>query len=272
MSHSPNIPLLNYSCHSSEFREGESFTFFHSIGIVLSGAMELNNGQKKKIFRKGELFSSGKNHLLKFIKLPAEDGEFKSLSLYFDEQVLRDFSHEYGYTSERKQHSEAFTSFPKNEELIIFIQSLLGYEKLLNNNEKTTLLRIKQKEALTLLLEYDNSLKNTLFDFSEPHKVDLEAFMNKNFRFNVHLNKFAYLTGRSLATFKRDFQKIFGISPRQWLQQKRLEEANYLITQKGKSVSEIYLDLGFENLSHFSFAFKRQFGFAPTTRQSKKIF
>ena len=50
-----------------------------------------------------------------------------------------------------------------------FIQSLLGYEKLLNNNEKTALLRIKQKEALTLLLEYDNSLKNTLFDFSRSH-------------------------------------------------------------------------------------------------------
>lgn len=123
MERSSNIPLLNYSCHSSEFREGESFTLYHSLGIVLSGAMELNDGQKKAIFKKGDLFSSEKNHLLKFIKLPAEDGEFKSLSLYFDEQVLRDFSHEHGYTSEKKQHSEAFISFPKNEELIIFIQS-----------------------------------------------------------------------------------------------------------------------------------------------------
>lgn len=27
--------------------------------------------------------------------------------------------------------------------------------------------------------------------------------------------------------------------------------------------SEIYVDLGFEDLSHFSYAFKKQFGFSP---------
>jgi AraC-like DNA-binding protein len=107
-------------------------------------------------------------------------------------------------------------------------------------------------------------LKDILFDFSDPYKIDLEAFMNKNFHFNVTLDRFAYLTGRSLATFKRDFQKTFNTSPRNWLQQRRLQEAYYLITEKGKTTSDIYLDLGFENLSHFSFAFKKQFGYAPT--------
>lgn len=147
------------------------------------------------------------------------------------------------------------------------MQSLLSYKELLNAKKRTALLRIKQKEALMLLLEYDPTLKDVLFDFSEPYKIDLEAFMNRNFRFNVHLDRFACLTGRSLATFKRDFQKIFGTAPRRWLQQKRLQEAHYLITQKGKAASDIYLDLGFENLSHFSFAFKKQYGSTPSTLQ-----
>ncbi len=264
MNEDTNIPLVNFSCHASEFREGENFTFYHSLGIVLSGMMELNNGKRKKQFKKGALYSSRKNHLLKFVKQPPIGGEFRSLSLYFDEKVLRDFSLEFGYTADKKQELPAFISFPPNKELTSFMQSLLSYEQLLNADKRTVLLRIKQKEALMLLLAHDPSLKDILFDFSEPHKIDLEAFMNKNFRFNVHLDRFAYLTGRSLATFKRDFQKIFGTAPRQWLQQKRLKEAHYLITQKGKATSDIYLDLGFENLSHFSFAFKKQFGFAPS--------
>lgn len=269
MNNLSDIPLLNYSCHSSEFREGESFTIYHSFGIVLSGSMELNDGQRKKLYKKGDLYTSQRNHLLKFIKLPDKNGEFRSLNLYFDEKVLRDFSDEYGYSSEKKQNPSAFCSFPKNKELLSFISSLLGYEKLLNNNKISPLLRIKQKEALVLLLAYDISLKDILFDFSEPHKIDLEAFMNKNFRFNVHLDRFAYLTGRSLTTFKRDFQKIFNVPPRQWLQQRRLHEARYLITQKDKVASDIYLDLGFENLSHFSFVFKKQFGFNPSELQNK---
>ena len=51
-----------------------------------------------------------------------------------------------------------------------------------------------------------------LFDFNEPFKIDLEAYMNMNYTFNVPMEKFAKLTGRSLATFKRDFKKIFNAS------------------------------------------------------------
>jgi hypothetical protein len=47
-----------------------------------------------------------------------------------------------------------------------------------------------------------------LANFEEPGKIDLADYMEKNFMFNLPLEKFAYLTGRSLTTFKRDFSKI----------------------------------------------------------------
>lgn len=123
---------------------------------------------------------------------------------------------------------------------------------------------LKVKEAVLLLLYTMPELEEFLFDFSEPYKIDLEKFMLNNFHYNIPIEKFAMLTGRSLAGFKRDFQKIFGISPRHWLQEKRLAEARYLIEHKNKKASAIYLDLGFESLSHFSHAFKKKFGKTPT--------
>jgi AraC-like DNA-binding protein len=90
--------------------------------------------------------------------------------------------------------------------------------------------------------------------------------MLRNFQFNVPVEKFAQLTGRSLAGFKRDFQKTFGLPPRQWLQHKRLTEAKHLIESKNSRPSAIYLDLGFESLSHFSHSFKKKFGRAPTEK------
>jgi AraC-like DNA-binding protein len=56
------------------------------------------------------------------------------------------------------------------------------------------------------------------------------------------------------------------MSPRHWLQVKRLTEARHLIEKKNRKPSEIYLDLGFESLSHFSHSFKKRFGKAPTER------
>lgn len=78
------------------------------------------------------------------------------------------------------------------------------------------------------------------------------------------MERFAYLTGRSLSAFKRDFAAIFSDTPGRWLVQRRLQEAHFLIEKKGQKPSDIYLDLGFEDLSHFSFAFKKRFGKSPS--------
>src|SRR5690606_20172711 len=92
-----------------------------------------------------------------------------------------------------------------------YFNSLMPYfaqpEKL-----TATLAHLKTSEAIELLLRKP-ALKNFLFDFSEPHKIDLEAYMNRDFTYNIHLEKFAKLTGPSLSTFKRDFAKIYDTTP-----------------------------------------------------------
>jgi len=99
----------------------------------------------------------------------------------------------------------------------------------------------------------------------QPGKLDLVEFMEKNYMFNLSLEKFGYLTGRSLTTFKKDFEKVFQSTPGKWLTHKRLQLAHYQILEKKRKPSDVYIDVGFENLSHFSFAFKKQFGYNPTS-------
>jgi len=123
---------------------------------------------------------------------------------------------------------------------------------------------VKREELLIILLQQQPELAGLFFDFGIPQKINIEEFMNRNFRFNVNVERFAHLTGRSLSAFKRDFKVIFNETPSRWLVQKRLQEAYFLINKKNDKPVEIYLDLGFEALSHFSFAFKKQFGITPS--------
>ncbi|WP_448698892.1 helix-turn-helix domain-containing protein [Mucilaginibacter sp. AW1-3] len=261
---SKSLPIL-YSCYATRNREGEQFVADHVFSYQISGTLTLNDGDKNYTFSEGEYRFIRKNQLLKFNKQPPAGGEFKTLSVYLDQQTLRNFSMEYGYKAEKSTVTVPGVIELKPDRLLAaYITSVMPYQNTEEQPGNEQLMALKLREAILILLQTNPELKNVLFDFSDPGKIDLEGFMNKNFHFNVQLKRFAYLTGRSLATFKRDFEKIFNTSPSRWLQKRRLQEAHYLIKEKGKSPSTIYLDLGFEDLSHFSFAFKKAYGVAPT--------
>jgi len=254
---------IAYSCYVTRSREGEQFIPDHVFTYQVSGTMLMNDGHKEYIFNPGDVRFGRRNHLVKFNKLPPEGGEFKSISVHLNQETLRNLSMEFGYGPESHSDGEAVLRLKADPLYKNYFVSLMPYMQL-DGIEDEGLLALKLREAVLLLLKVNPEMKDILFDFSEPGKIDLEGFMNKNFHFNVDLNRFAYLTGRSLATFKRDFEKLFHITPSRWLQQRRLQEAHYLIKEKGKTASDIYLDLGFEDLSHFSFAFKKQYGLAPS--------
>lgn len=81
---------------------------------------------------------------------------------------------------------------------------------------------------------------------------------------DLSIEEIVHYTGRSLATFKRDFKKISDLTPEKWLIKKRLEKAYDLMKHSKKKVVEVYAEVGFRNPSHFSTAFKKHFGVAPS--------
>ncbi|WP_460635754.1 helix-turn-helix domain-containing protein [Larkinella harenae] len=257
------LPQILYSCYLSRNREGEQFVSEHVFSYQIAGSIVVSDGTREQTFRAGDFRFHKRNQLIKFIKQPPENGEYKALSIYLDQETLRRFSLEYGYHSEKPSGDEPVIKLKPHPLYKSYMESLAPYRQPDPPTDEN-LIALKLREAILVLLQANPELKDVLFDFSEPGKIDLEAFMNKNFQFNVELKRFAYLTGRSLATFKRDFEKKFHLSPSRWLQQRRLQEAYYRITEKGEAPSEIYLDLGFEDLSHFSFAFKKRYGVAPS--------
>jgi AraC-like DNA-binding protein len=250
-----------YSCYHQVSRKGENFVPQHTISYQLSGCFILADNKDKYTANPGDFHLIRKNQLVKFAKIPPPNGVCESLNIYLSDENLKNFAQEYQLKAEHVTKTNALTKIEVNSVLENFMVSLkILLESNLNNKLLTDL---KIKELLLILLQTKPELKNILFDFSEPHKIDLEAFMNQNYRYNVNLERFARLTGRSLATFKRDFEKVFQTSPHQWILKKRLDEAHYLLKEEKRAASDIFVDLGFEDLSHFSYAFKKQFGYSP---------
>jgi AraC family transcriptional regulator len=62
---------------------------------------------------------------------------------------------------------------------------------------------------------------------------------------------------------KKGFKEIFGTTIFDFYQSQRMEHAKYLLYDKGLSVTEVSLMLGYSSISHFSTAFKKHTGIKP---------
>jgi len=244
-------------------KESDRFLSESVLAMQLSGRLTLETNIEKMVMKPGDILLVRKHQFVKVTKIPVDKEYQKAILLTLKEDILRNYALENKMERIEKFNGQSNILMPENAFLRGFFHSLIPYTQNLKNISPQ-LSATKVKEAVQLLLLVKPELKNFLLDFSEPHKIDLKKFMLSNYKFNVPIENFAKLTGRSLAGFKRDFQKTFGTPPRQWLQMKRLEEAYYQIEKYNKKPSSIYLELGFESLSHFSYAFKKQFGYAPT--------
>ncbi|HAZ91832.1 MAG TPA: AraC family transcriptional regulator, partial [Chitinophagaceae bacterium] len=62
---------------------------------------------------------------------------------------------------------------------------------------------------------------------------------------------------------KKGFKEIFGTTIFDFYQGQRMEHAKYLLYDKGLSVTEVSMLLGYSSISHFSTAFKKHTGLKP---------
>ena len=144
-----------------------------------------------------------------------------------------------------------------------FFHSMLTYFRGINRPPDHILV-LKLKELLITLMNDDPKLTTYFSTISDAASPSLQQIMENNFCFNLRLQDYAELSHRSLSTFKRDFQKHFKETPGRWLTKRRVHHAAHLIANTNLAVSQIAFESGFEDLSHFSRAFKNLMGDSPT--------
>ncbi len=250
------------SCYIGPQISPEQFIPEHFFLFLAKGAINGYDGTKELTLHAGDYCLVCKNNLARYNKLK-DNGQFEKVVVIFDEPFLREFMRTHLVPDIISEARNAFIPLNKTELVPNFIASLMPYYSQGGNIDEA-FSKVKREELLLILMKTNPQIIPVLFHFGIPEKVDIEAYMNRNYKFNVSLERFAYLTGRSLSSFKRDFRHVFNDSPSHWLTHRRLEEAHFLILKKKQKPSDFYLDLGFEDLTHFSYAFKKQFGYTPS--------
>lgn len=128
------------------------------------------------------------------------------------------------------------------------------------------LLKLKLKELILLLAKTDDVLKVQQFLaglFTES-SIRFKKVIEANIYNNFSLEELAALTGLSLSSFKREFEKHYDSSPAKYIKGRKLEQAARLLKGTELRVSDIAFDSGFNDLAHFSKSFQKAFGTSPS--------
>ncbi|AEW01109.1 AraC family transcriptional regulator [Niastella koreensis] len=196
---------------------------------------------------------------------------YHSILIFFNNKFLSDFFDRYaslinGHAKTSDQHP--FLLFEKDEFLINFTRSL---DCMLIGDKPVhpQLQKIKLDELLVYLaVQFPGQvqrIRNMHYEANDDRLI--REAVTSHITNSITVEELAFLCNMSLSTFKRRFGRLYGNSPNRWLLEKRMERAAEMLRRNDRKASEIYSELGYENLSSFIQSFKQIYGVTPKQYQ-----
>jgi AraC-like DNA-binding protein len=96
----------------------------------------------------------------------------------------------------------------------------------------------------------------------------IREFIDRHYAKPLTVDRLAGRCGLSTFHFIRAFRAAFGITPHQYLRQRRLDRAKELLVTTPLPVTEICDQIGFQSLGSFSSLFRRMTGETPASRSA----
>lgn len=238
----------------------------HTLIYLCSGKLEIDDNGKKTILQEGECAFMRRDNRMWLQKHVEKDKPYRSIVLKFSRPFLREFYNKLDHKDlpeKAKRGKASLSVLPYGRpDIRSLFESVFPYFDSGQKPSETTL-KLKMTEGLQVLLNTDEDLYASLFDFVDPWKIDILDFLEENYMHDLSISEIAAYTGRSLATFKRDFAKISDLSPQKWLIRRRLQAAHQFILSGKRKITDICYAVGFKNLSHFSKVYKEMYGCSP---------
>ena len=259
-----DLMFVYYDC--PQFRQRDDVFTHHSyFTFYITGGKRVHRQGKSWVFGKGSLVFVKKGGFIQELYL---DEGTRAITFYITDRYLKqltqNFRQFYIGRPGNNQSTESIILVDVNETATGLIQTMTSFFALEIPPAEVVLEERFQEFFYTLLINPANqALVAYLNSLTDRPRTSLYEVMEANYMYNLSLEEYARIANRSLATFKREFKKLFTTTPAQWLMQKRLGYALTLLNTTEKSIADIVFESGFENGSHFSRVFKGRFGASP---------
>jgi AraC-like DNA-binding protein len=256
-------------------RERSKITLrYHLFSFLLEGEKVVTYPTATTRIAPGQFLLLPAGNCLMSEKLVGPSQAYRSMLLFFSDEALTAFFQKYPdlrLVAETAPAMSPFHVFEADEFLTNFVRSL----SLLFSSGAALTASIQQLKLEELLLYVGrqqpaalHALRANARETAETQRI--RDVMASDLPVHITVEDLAFLCHTSLSTFKRRFARLYGTPPNKWLTRQRLAMAAQLLRQGTLKTSDIYDQVGYENLSSFIQSFKQVYGITPKKFQMQQ--
>ncbi|WP_340202532.1 helix-turn-helix domain-containing protein [Ascidiimonas sp. W6] len=266
LNSSMSIVVYNYGS-TTEISKQQIFLNKNTLSFLQEGTKEVFFDNATYAIDNSQFLLMKSGHCLMTEKLSKNSEYYRSILFFFSNQDVMEFIRKFKLVIANSNTYYSTYSFNYDSFIKKFVDSLLDISKL-SKSFQENILKTKFEEIMLYLTELNGldflySLTYNNDDLNQKFIQTIESNrLNK-----LTIKELSFLSNMSVSTFKREFEKNFHSSPSKWFQDKRLEHAAFLLKKESKRPSDIFQEIGYENLSNFIQAFKLKYGVTPKQYQ-----
>jgi AraC family transcriptional regulator, exoenzyme S synthesis regulatory protein ExsA len=260
-----NVYIHHYTTRRNSYKN--KVLFSHNLFCILvEGQKEIVN-HSVNVLVDETVFTLSRAGSVFMSETLAKKGHFESWLVFFSNSFLVDFCTKYNInTNAPVTEHTGLSVFATDAFVLNFIQSL-------NIAEQQNLQSVWDIKITELLLYLNNRYPAELSAFvsySLKHnpEVQFKQIIQANLDKKVTVDELAFLCNMSVSTFKRHFSKVYNATPQKYFTTHKMEKARRML-QLNHRPTDIFFELGYENLSAFSTEFKKHFGVSPRHFQTE---
>lgn len=237
------------------------------FSFLIDGQKEVFTNNSSVLIENSSFLLMKSGHCLMTEKLSSTHKNYKSVLLFFSNEEILQFIQKFDIKTSNSNILQSAYSFQYDQFIKNYVTSLVDISRLEPSIQRK-MIQAKFEEIMIYLVETNGTdfINSMMTHQSNSFQNFLSVVENNKLR-KMTLKELAFLSNMSVSTFKREFEKHFHQSPSKWFLDKRLEHSAFMLKNNTKRPSEIYHEIGYENLSNFIHAFKTKFGVTPKQYQ-----
>ena len=249
-----------------------------AIGYVLSGCKYIHRNDICHAIDEGSIFLLDSGHHYEE-NIVGSNGRFEQIVFYISsaqlQQALFSLHLNYGlsFTSQHRCPLCMSREFVFERAGNALRNFFVGIDLSLRNSgmlHNDIAQRLKLGELLYLIFtSEDGCLRRKVLRASDTALEQFVCTIYQNIYNDISIEMLAAMTNRSLTSFKKEFKRIFNAPPHRWIIARRLDRARIMLISTTLTISEIGVECGFTNISHFIKLFKHRFRATPASFRNR---